>query len=131
MKNIGISLLVGIIFLANAAYAADVNKIAVAVAEKTLSAQVSEVAARSPYFLLFDQDGKQLEAVENHYHATQRKAGLLIVPFLAQKGVRLVVAGKFGKNMVRAMKSQGMDYLEFKGSVDSALKEIQKTGKRP
>ena len=36
----------------------------------------------------------------------------------------MVVAGEFGENMIQSMKEKGMRYLEFKGSVEEALKKL-------
>ncbi|MBM4333401.1 MAG: hypothetical protein FJ117_19645 [Deltaproteobacteria bacterium] len=124
MKKIGLSILTAFILITSLVYAAEKGKIAVAAEEKTAAAKVSGVAARSPYFLIFDETGKFLEAVENPYKAAKGGAGTSVVPFLAQKGARMVVAGEFGKNMIDAMKGKGMRYLEFKGSAEEALKKV-------
>ena len=123
MKKIGFTVLSVIFLLASLVYAADQGKIAVAAEGKTAAAKVSGVAARAPYFLIFDESGKLLEAVDNPYKAAKGGAGTSVVPFLAQKGATVVVAGEFGENMIQAMKSKGIGYLEFKGSTEEALKK--------
>jgi len=124
MKQLGFAVLAVIFLLAGLGYAADGEKIAVAAEGKTAAAKVSAVAARAPYFLIFDGSGKLLEAVDNPYKYAKGGAGTSIVPFLAQKGATMVVAGEFGKNMAQAMKAQGIRYLEFKGSAEGALKKV-------
>jgi predicted Fe-Mo cluster-binding NifX family protein len=124
MKKIGLTILSMIFLLTGLVYAGDQGKIAVAAEGKTAAAKVSGVAARSPYFLIFDGSGKFLEAVDNPYKAAKGGAGTSLVPFLAQKGATLVVAGEFGENMIQAMKGKGMRYLEFKGSAQEALKKV-------
>ncbi|MFH1490354.1 MAG: NifB/NifX family molybdenum-iron cluster-binding protein [Pseudomonadota bacterium] len=124
MKKIGVSVVVLVLFLTNLVFAGDGAKVAVAAKGKTATAEVSGVAARSPYFLIFDGDGRLLEAVENPYKAAKGDAGTSVVPFLAQKGVTLVVAGEFGEKMIQAMKAQGIEYLEFHGSAEGALKKV-------
>jgi len=116
MKKIGFTVLSVIFLMTSLAYAADQGKIAVAAEGKTAAARVSGLAARAPYFLIFDESGKLLEAVDNPYKAAKGGAGTSVVPFLAQKGASVVVAGEFGENMTQAMKGKGMRYLEFKGS---------------
>ena len=64
MKKIALTILSVIFLLTGLAYAADQGKIAVAAEGKTAAAKVSGVAARSPYFLIFDGTGKLVEAVE-------------------------------------------------------------------
>lgn len=123
MKKIALSILIAVFYLSGPVYAADQGKIAVAAEGKTAAAQVSGVAARSPYYLVFDRDGKLLETIDNPYKGAKGGAGTSIVPFLGQKGITFVVAGEFGKNMVEAMKSKGMGYFEFRGSAETALKK--------
>lgn len=124
MKKIGLTVLSMVFLLTSLVYAADQVKIAVAAEGKGTSSKVSGVAARAPYFLIFDGSGKFLEAVDNPYKTAKRGAGTSVVPFLAQKGVTMVVAGEFGENMIQAMKGKGMEYLEFKGSAEEALKKV-------
>jgi predicted Fe-Mo cluster-binding NifX family protein len=124
MKKIGLTILSMIFLLTGLVYAGDQGKIAVAAEGKTAAAKVSGVAARSPYFLIFDGSGKFLEAADNPYKGAKGGAGTSVVPFLAQKGATLIVAGEFGENMTQAMKGKGMRYLEFKGSAEEALKKV-------
>jgi predicted Fe-Mo cluster-binding NifX family protein len=124
MKKIALIVLSVIFLLTGLVYAAEQGKIAVAAEGKTAAAKVSGVAARAPYFLIFDGSGKLLEAVDNPYKTAKGGAGTSVVPFLAQKGARTVVAGEFGENMIQGMKGKGMRYLEFKGSAEEALKKV-------
>jgi predicted Fe-Mo cluster-binding NifX family protein len=124
MKKMSITVLAVVFLLASLVYAAEKAKIAVAAEGKTAAAKVSGVAARSPYFLIFDGSGKLLEAVDNPYKAAKGGAGSSVVPFLTQKGATMVVAGEFGENMIQAMKGKGVGYLEFKGSAEEALKKV-------
>ncbi len=129
MKQLGFSVLTVIFLLAGFGYSADVQKIAIGAEGKTASAKVSKVAARAPFFLIFDGSGKLLETVDNPYKDAKGGAGTSVVPFLAQKGATVVVAGEFGKNMIQGMKEKGMKYLEFKGSAEEALKKVQEAKK--
>ncbi len=124
MKETGIIVLSAIFFLTSHVYAADQGKIAVAAEDRIAAAMVSGVAARTLFFLIFDGSGKFLEAVDNPYRAAGGGAGISVVPFLEQKGVTVVVAGEFGKNMINAMQERGMRYMEFRGSAEEALKKV-------
>jgi predicted Fe-Mo cluster-binding NifX family protein len=124
MKKTAITVLSMVFLLTSLVYSAEQGKIAVGAEGKTATAKVSGVAARAPYFLMFDGSGKLLEAVDNPYKAAKGGAGTSVVPFLAQKGATVVVAGEFGENMIQAMKGKGMRYLEFKGSAEEALKKV-------
>jgi len=129
MKKIGLSILFAVFLITSLVDAADKGKVAVAAEGKAATAQVSGVAARSPYFLIFDGDGKLLEAIDNPYRVTKGSAGTSVVPFLAQKGVTFVVAGEFGENMIQTMKSNGVKYLEFQGRADAGVKKILEASK--
>jgi len=124
MKKTGVLILLLFFLLETFGNAADQGKIAVAAEGKTTASKVSGVAARAPYFLFFDRSGKMLEAVANPYKSAKGGAGTSVVPFLSQRGAILVVAGEFGKNMVQAMKNKGLKNLEFRGSVEEALRQI-------
>jgi len=123
MKKIGLTLLV-LFFLAMPVPAEIEGKIAVAAGGSTPADRVGTVAARSPYFLIFDGTGNLLEVIDNPYKGTQKGAGPLAARFLAQKGVTVAVAEEFGKNMIQAMKEKGIQYLEFQGSVEAAVNRI-------
>ncbi|MBE0574716.1 MAG: dinitrogenase iron-molybdenum cofactor biosynthesis protein [Desulfuromonadales bacterium] len=126
-KSIGIFLaLVLMVFFTFTAFAADPAKIAVAAEGNTPSAQVSAVAARCPYFLLFDGQGTLVEVLANPHRDASGGAGSKAVQFLAGKGVTDVIAGAFGPKMVGALQAEGMRYLEFKGSAADAVKQALK-----
>ena len=124
MKKTAIAVLSMVFLLTSLVYSAEQGKIVVAAEGKTAAARVSGVAARAPYLLIFDGSGKFLEAIDNPYKTAKGGAGTSVVPFLAQKGATVVVAGEFGENMIQAMKGKGMRYLEFKGSAEEALKKV-------
>jgi len=124
MKNTIQAALFLIFLMTSLVSAEDTGKIAVAAEGNTPAAGVSGMAARSPYFLIFDRAGALLETLENPYKTAQRGAGASVVPFLAEKGVTLVVAGNFGPKMIRTMQSRGMESLEFQGSTEAAVTKI-------
>ncbi len=105
-----------------AALAAGSASIGVAAEGKDPSSRVSGVAARAPYFLLFDGKGTLVEAVANPHKDVRGGAGTQVVDLLAGKGVKAVVAGEFGPRMIDAMKGRGMRYLTFQGSATDAVK---------
>lgn len=105
---------------------ADMIKIAVASDGKTVSSAVSRVAARSSVFLIFDGNGKFVEAINNPHKEIGGGAGPLVVNFLAQKGANVITAQSFGKKMVDAMKAKGIVHFEFKGNADDAVRKYLK-----
>jgi predicted Fe-Mo cluster-binding NifX family protein len=124
VKKTAIAVLSVIFLITSLVYAGDQGKIAVAAEGKTAAAKVSGVAARAPYFLIFDGSGKFLESVDNPYKTAKGGVGTSVVPLLAQKGATTVVAGEFGENMIQAMKGKGIGYMQFKGTAEEALKKV-------
>jgi predicted Fe-Mo cluster-binding NifX family protein len=114
--------------VAASAVSARSGKIAVAADGKSSAATVSSVAARSPFFLMFGQDGKFLEAVANPHKDAGRNASGLVTAFLSDNGVSDVIAGAFGDKMKNALKQKGIASFEWKGSsaVDAVKRYLMK-----
>ena len=125
MKRIvALSLLIILLMFAGvSAASAEMLKIAVASDGQTATTAVGSAAARSSFFLIFDGDGKFVEAISNPHKDARSGAGSLVAKFLAQKGVQTAAAQTFGGKMVDAMKSVGVSYFESKGSADDAVKK--------
>lgn len=102
------------------------EKVVIAVASdgETLKAAVSDVAARCPYFLIVDNKGTLLEAVENPYKDNKGGAGAAAANFLAEKNVTIVIAGNFGNKMKDALEKNEIAYFEFEGIVEDAIQKV-------
>ena len=98
-------------------------KIAVAAGNKTAKASVSNMAAKCPYYLFFNDKGEMVEVIDNPYKDAMRGAGTSAANFLIQKDVDIIIAGSFGLKMVNALRNSGKTFFEFKGSVDDAVKK--------
>jgi predicted Fe-Mo cluster-binding NifX family protein len=109
--------------LLSSVYAAQTMKIAVAAANKTPGATVTDQTGSAPYFLVFDQKGKFLEALDNPYKDAD-SPGPSIINYLAGKGATVVVGGGFGPKIVEVMKSKGITAVSFKGSAQDAVKKV-------
>lgn len=101
-------------------------KIAVAAESGSADATISRFAARSPYFLLFDEQGNLVEAVENPYYHEQHRAGPQVVEFLSGKGIHTVIAGEFGGKMLNAMKQKNMVFKPESGRAADAVRRLLK-----
>ena len=104
--------------------------IAIAAPRYDLSASVEGRPGQSPMFLLFDKQGKFIEAVANPYNDAKGNAGIPTVDFLKTKGVAVVVAGRVGSQIVDVMKTKGIQPVEFNGSVKDAVKRAVELGKK-
>ena len=99
-------------------------KIAVAASSKSAKASVSNMAAKCPYYLIFNNKGELIEVIDNPYRDASGGAGPSAANFLAQQGVTLVIAGNFGSKMINTLKNKGITHFEFKGRVDDAVKRV-------
>jgi predicted Fe-Mo cluster-binding NifX family protein len=106
---------------ASAGFSED-SKIAIAATGQTVEASVSDMAARSPYYLVFNKAGRLTEIIDNPYKEATRGAGASVANFLAQKNIAIVVAGSFGLKMMNTLKNRGIGYLEFNGRVSDVVK---------
>jgi len=101
-------------------------KIAVAAESKSTKASVSNMAAKCPYYLIFNNKGELIEVIDNPYKDASRNAGPTAANFLAKRGIDTIVAGSFGSKMIDALRNNGKTHFEFKGSVDDAVKKVLK-----
>ena len=99
-------------------------KIAVAANSKTAKASVSNMAAKCPYYHIFNNKGELIEVIDNPYRDTSRGAGPLAANFLVQRDIDIIVAESFGSKMIDALRNSGKTHFEFKGRVDDAIKKV-------
>lgn len=100
-------------------------KIAVASEGKDLDSKVSMVSGRAPFYLIFE-DGTLADTVKNPFAVGGGGAGWGVAKMLHDKGVELVVSGKFGENMMTAMKDKGMDSFSVEDmTVEEALDAVK------
>lgn len=98
------------------------DRIALAANGATLSSAVGSQGGRSPFFLIFDDKGTFVEAIDNPYQ-DQGSAGVAVVDFLAGKGVTVIVAEAFGPKIVEIMRSKGIRPVTFSGPSEGAVKK--------
>jgi len=103
-------------FLANGA---EPFLIAVASDDKEATSLVSDYAARSRYYLLFSGTDF-VQVVHNPFLDKGPGAAPGVVDYLAQKGVGLLIAGRFGPFMIEALDKKGMKYFQFSGVAKEA-----------
>ncbi|MBW1848551.1 MAG: hypothetical protein JRJ27_15760 [Deltaproteobacteria bacterium] len=101
-------------------------KIAVAASSKNAKASVSNMAARCPYYLIFNNKGELIEVIDNPFREASGGAGPSAVNFLAQRDIDIIVAESFGSKMIDALINNGKTHFEFQGDVDDAVKRVLK-----
>ena len=114
------------IFLGSVLFAQvrQVQLIAVASLDRTEKSQISDRAARAPYYLFFDESGKLLEVIANPFYDSARSAGPKVANLLVGKNVTIVVAEDFGSKMITALDKEGINYYRASGIVKKAVEEL-------
>ena len=95
-------------------------KIAIASEGKDKDSEVSQKGGRAPYYLIFE-DKKLVESIKNPFATGGGGAGFSVAYMLADKKVKLVIAGKIGGNMESALKEKK---IEFKEDSNKKVKEV-------
>lgn len=86
-------------------------KIAIASEGKTPDSQISTMGGRAPYYLIFENK-KLIETIKNPFASGSGGAGFSVAYMLAEKGVKRVIAGKVGENMISALNEKGIEFKE-------------------
>jgi len=89
-------------------------KIAIASEGKTQNSLISEKGGRAPYYLIFEEN-KLVEVIKNPFTSGSGGAGFSVVYMMSEKGVGLIIAGKFGGNMISALEEKNINYREESG----------------
>lgn len=106
----------------NADGGASTGRIAVAALADDVNSDISPVAARAPYYLIFDKDGTFLKAVKNPFSGSARDSSSGVVNLVAKESCKTMIAGEFGYKMQSRLKVNGIAYYERKGSVKEVLR---------
>lgn len=126
---ITVILLFALFYMNSLATESEPQRIAVASEGPEEDSSISSEAARCPFFLIFNDRGDFIEALENPIGREKRGAGSMVVEFLDSIGVKTVIAQKYGGKMSAAMKIKGMSFYEEKGSATDAVKRVLKPEK--
>ena len=97
-------------------------KIAFATLRGGLDDSITASFGRAPFFTIVD--GDKVEIVENPGASAARGAGVLAVNFLKERGVQMVVAGRFGPNAAMALERAGIKAVERQGIVREVLQTL-------
>ncbi|MFP4022517.1 MAG: NifB/NifX family molybdenum-iron cluster-binding protein [Candidatus Paceibacterota bacterium] len=99
-------------------------KIAIASVQNDKNSEVSDIAGRAPYYLIFNENSELIDSFENPFTEQKGGAGVAVAKMLAEKGVDMVIAGAFGEKMTDALEVEEIEYLEKGGLVAETIKEV-------
>jgi predicted Fe-Mo cluster-binding NifX family protein len=123
MKKIISVMLVAFFLASGLAFAEQSGKIMVATKQKNPEAVVSELAAQSPYLLIFDNKGNFVEAIENSLKGNV-ESGKLMLGVMVEKGVTAVIGRDFCGDIIGIYKDKGVTTYNFEGSASEAVSKV-------
>lgn len=101
-------------------------KVAVAAVKKDETSVIASQAGRAPYYLIFNENGELLEAISNPFRIGGGGAGFGVSKMLADKGIDVVIAERFGMNMIGALEDRKLKHYEKTGAVKEAIRQVLK-----
>jgi predicted Fe-Mo cluster-binding NifX family protein len=108
----------------------DPPRIAVASEGSEASSEISGMAARAPFILIFDHEANLVETLDNR-DLPRGGAGTQTARVLAEKGITHFVAVRFGPNLTRGLDAAGIEYVEMEGTASEAVREILGADTKP
>ncbi len=100
------------------------DRLAVAAEGPEVSASISTRAARAPFYLIFEQDGRLIESLQNTAAEESGGASRTAVELLEQHGVGTLVAGDFGRKMLNALKERKIKHVITTGTAADAVRSL-------
>ena len=91
------------------------DKIAIAAVGDSVTSEISDVAGRAPYYLIFDGNGVFLKSIKNPSQNQRGGASSVVVNLLLKESVKTIIAGKFGNKMIGQLKMNKIAYHERAG----------------
>ena len=98
--------------------------VAIAAEVPDINSQIAIHGARSPFYVLFDEQGNMLESLANPFTKVERGVALQAASFLAAKDVTLLVAGGFGPKFVDELDRRSIKYTQKEGQVTDVVSEL-------
>lgn len=102
-----------------------IMKVCVTSQGKDLNSEIDPRFGRCKYFVFYDTETKQYEAVENHWKDAQQGAGTQAAQFVVSKAVKILITGKVGPGAERVIKSAGIKVFEASGKIIDAINKLQ------
>lgn len=102
------------------------NRIAIAAINDSVTSEISKVAGRAPYYLIFDGNGVFLKSLKNPSQNQRGGASSGVVAILIKESVKTVVAGKFGDKMTKQLETKKIEYHVHAGIAKDIVKTIIK-----
>ena len=102
------------------------RKIAIAAVGDNVDSEISIVAGRAPYYLIFNGNGVFLKSLINPSQNKERGASSGVVNILIKESVKTVIAGEFGEKMTRQLETNKIEYQVHAGIAKDIVEKITK-----
>ncbi len=102
------------------------NKIAIAAVGDSVDSEISKVAARAPYFLLFNEKGNFVKAIKNLARYRRGGTSSVVVALLKKESVKTIIAGRFGDKMKTQLRANKIEYFESVGVAKNIVETFVK-----
>jgi predicted Fe-Mo cluster-binding NifX family protein len=89
-------------------------------------AQIAMQAARAPFYLLFDENGVFLNAIENPWVDVERGAAPRAARLLREHRAAMLIAGDFGPRLMSELDKAHITVTTASGPLSEALEKIQR-----
>ncbi len=103
------------------------NNIAIATVGNSVNSEISTIAGRAPYYLIFNENGVYLKSVKNPALSRGRSASSGVIDLLLKESCKIVIAGQFGDKMQYQLKANKIEYYQRKGIADNVLQTFIKS----
>jgi predicted Fe-Mo cluster-binding NifX family protein len=97
-------------------------KIAIPVDEKSMESNVCVSFGRTPYFLIYDNDTKEIEFLDNSAVASTGGAGIKAAQMIADNKADVLLTPRLGENAADVLKAAGIEI--YKTTTASAKDNI-------
>ena len=102
------------------------DRIAVAAVGDSATSEISKVAGRAPYYLVFDGNGVLLKSIKNPARNREGGASSRVVDFLKKESAKTVIAGRFGAKMQSRLEANKVEYHERTGTAKETVEAFVK-----
>lgn len=107
-------------------------KIAVTSSGPESKSEVDPRFGRSPFFIIYDTEQDQFEAIENSNIRGMGGVGIQSGQMMADKDVKVVMTGNCGPNAFQTMKAAGILLITgVSGTVESVIREYKEGHLKP
>jgi predicted Fe-Mo cluster-binding NifX family protein len=107
-------------------------KIAVTSSGPELKSEVDSRFGRCPFFIIYDVENNQFEAIENSNIRGMGGVGIQSAQMIADKDVKVVITGNCGPNAFRTIDAAGIQLITgASGTVESVIQEYKKGNLKP